>query len=921
MESLALSFFPMLLFLFTIISLNTFSSYASQLTYTNYCASMVPNSTPKESKIKVFPHGQVQVGYYLGGDTIVGVDTLKKLRQKQVTLRIKSVYETDAFDILKVGATLIVRSASSYYRVGNSTRGKRLKNHKRFPSSITFRLDGFWSESSGKLCMVGTGTGYSMQRLEVVLKLYNVANSSNTLSTLVTGSLESLSPEHEVSYFEPISVFIFPRTDYEFSLDTKEAKNEYSDEGEALPGLSVNPVSFCSNIFPMINGKYDLQYQSECNSAKNCSPIGENVNQLPYVVSLKELVCSDVKQRVRVLIGFGNSGARWSFNPNATLVGEGWWDEKKNQLGVVACHFLGMEESMASVHVGDCSTKMSLRFPKIWSIKDASSIEGQIWSNKSVGDSGYFKRMVLRNFQYQRVKISGIKYEYSQLDKVRKIFPRQEPLKNKGIRYPDVYSSDMRFDMSVRNSKRRVAWGYSVPLVVNDQIQQWNSVETFPSNSSFTHQFISPNSSSTGLYNVSYKISINLLPNVKLGEEKSMLNTTTNVTETINVSAEGIYDAEAGSLCMVGCRNLGSENQIPSTNSLDCEVIVKFQFPPLDAKNNGGYIKGSIESARKNLDPLYFKQLDVTSAAYYTAEASQILRKVDMEVIMILVCTTLACVFVGLQLYHVKRNPDILPLISFVMLLILTLGNMVPLVLNFETLFAQNHDKKSILLGNEWLEVNEIAVRLVVMVAFLLQLRLLQLTWSARKADTKQKDIWIAETKVLYVILTLYAAGFLIALLVHQNLHGDAVSSSSLSQEHSFWEDLKSYSGLALDGFLLPQILLNLFWNSKGNALSCSFYFGISLVRLIPHAYDLFEALVYVDVSSLYEDEIADYYSTAWDITIPLVSLMFSVIIHLQQQFGGCCIVSWRIKGKEKYERVPVYPKTVRSKQPQLIFP
>ncbi|RZC09012.1 uncharacterized protein LOC114416189 [Glycine soja] len=911
MESLALSFLHITLFLFTIISLNSFSSYASQLTYTDHCASMVPNSNPNESKFKDFPHGRFQVGYYLGGDKIVGADTFQKLRQKQVTLRIKSVYETDVFGIHKVGATLLVTTASSYYRVGNFTRGKRLKNRKRFPSSIMFSLDGFWSEYSGKICMVGTGSGYNMQLLEVVLKLYNVVNSSNTISTLAIGSLESLSSKNEVSYFEPISLFIFPRVDYEYSLDTIEAKTEFSNEGEVVPGLSINPVSFCANIFPMINGKYDLQYQSECNSAKYCSPVnGKYDFQLPYIVSLKELVCLDVKQRVRVLIGFRNSGDRWSFNPNTTLVGEGWWDEEKNQLSIVGCHFLGMEKSMTSVYVGDCSTRMILRFPKIWSIKDASSIVGQIWSNKTVGDSGYFKRMVLRKFEDQRVQISGTKYEYSQLDKVRKVSPRHEQLKNKGIRYPDVYSSDMRFDISVRISKRRVAWGYSVPLVVNDQIQQLNLEETFPSNSSNTLPSISPNSSSTGLYNVSYKINIKLLPNVKLGEEKSMLNTTTNVTEPVNVSAEGIYDAEAGILCMVGCRNLGSKNQIPSSNSLDCEVIVKFQFPPLDAKNNGGYIKGSIESVRKNSDPLYFKQLDVISAAFYTAEASQISKKVDMEVIMILLCTTLACVFVGLQLYHVKRNPDMLPLISFVMSLILTLGNMVPLVLNFESLFAQNHDKKRILLGSEWLEVNEIAVRLIVMVAFLLQFRLLQLTWSARKVYTKQKDLWIAEKKVLYVILTLYAAGFLIALLVHQSntLQGDVVYSSSLSQQHSLWEDLKSFSGLVLDGFLLPQILLNLFMNSKGNALSCSFYFGISLVRLIPHAYDLFEALVYVDGSSLYEDEIADYYSTAWDIIIPLVSLMFAAIIHLQQQFGGCSILSWRIntKGVEEYKKVPV---------------
>ena len=117
-----------------------------------------------------------------------------------------------------------------------------------------------------------------------------------------------------------------------------------------------------------------------------------------------------------------------------------------------------------------------------------------------------------------------------------------------------------------------------------------------------------------------------------LGDDKSILNRIANVNEPMNVSA------------------------------VDCEVIVMFQFPPLDAKNNGGYIKGSIESMREKSNPLYFKQLDVISAAFYTAEASQILKKIDMEVIVILVCTTLACVFMGLQLYHVKTNSDMLPL-------------------------------------------------------------------------------------------------------------------------------------------------------------------------------------------------------------------------------------------------------------------
>ncbi|AES89200.1 DUF2921 family protein [Medicago truncatula] len=49
-----------------------------------------------------------------------------------------------------------------------------------------------------------------------------------------------------------------------------------------------------------------------------------------------------------------------------------------------------------------------------------------------------------------------------------------------------------------------------------------------------------------------------------------------------------------------------------------------------------------------------------------------------MEIIMVLISTTLACVFVGLQLYHVKKHPNVLPFISVFMMSILTLGHMIP---------------------------------------------------------------------------------------------------------------------------------------------------------------------------------------------------------------------------------------------------
>ena len=80
--------------------------------------------------------------------------------------------------------------------------------------------------------------------------------------------------------------------------------------------------------------------------------------------------------------------------------------------------------------------------------------------------------------------------------------------------------------------------------------------------------------------------------------------------------------------------------------------------------------------------------LTVSSAAYSVEQARQSIWTMDLEIIIVLISNTFVCVFVGLQLYHVKKNPEVLSFISLVMLVILTLSYVIPLVLNFEALFS-----------------------------------------------------------------------------------------------------------------------------------------------------------------------------------------------------------------------------------------
>jgi hypothetical protein len=201
------------------------------------------------------------------------------------------------------------------------------------------------------------------------------------------------------------------------------------------------------------------------------------------------------------------------------------------------------------------------------------------------------------------------------------------------------------------------------------------------------------------------------------------------------------------------------------------------------------------------------------------------------------------------------------------------------------------------------------------MVAFLLQFRLLQKTWSARWSDGNQKSLWAAEKKVLFVALQLYLAGALVPVVVNlwNSSENDVMmataSFTSYPPPRSLWGGLKSYAGLVLDGFLLPQILLNMFWNTKRRSLSCSFYIGNTFVRLLPHAYDLYRAHNYArhyDGSYIYASHGADFYSSTWDVVIPLGGLLFALIIYLQQKFGGRCIFPRRLRELKGYEEVPV---------------
>ncbi|KAF2316307.1 hypothetical protein GH714_041648 [Hevea brasiliensis] len=398
--------------------------------------------------------------------------------------------------------------------------------------------------------------------------------------------------------------------------------------------------------------------------------------------------------------------------------------------------------------------RLSLRFAAVWSIRDTNNIAGYISSNKNRDFSGYFDRIQLRSYGINGIKIPGLKYEYTLVDRVRKLCPKMQPGRSEGMQYPGN-SYDMQFHMSVKNSEgRRIGWGYANPVSMAAEHQLPNGLKSFNASSKKYNQ--------------------------------------------VQISAEWIYDGEAV-LCMVGCKYLDSSNHVSANDSMDCEILVHVQFPPINSKD---YIEGRIESTREKSSSLYFQPVSYYAVHFHTH--IDLTRRMDLEIIMALISNTLICVFVGYQIFYVKKYPGVFPFISLLMLVVLTLGR---LTLNFEALLLPKQNSQSFLhRGGGWVEAKEVIIKVITMVAFLLQFWLLQLVWTARFADGNQKASWVAEKKALYVSLPLYIAGSLIAFFVNwrnYKLGNKEIDSVRFYRnQHSLWLDFRSYVDLALDGFL-----------------------------------------------------------------------------------------------------------------------
>uniref|UniRef100_A0A0D9V440 RING-type E3 ubiquitin transferase n=1 Tax=Leersia perrieri TaxID=77586 RepID=A0A0D9V440_9ORYZ len=789
--------------------------------------------------------------------------------------------------------------------------GYRLGRHTNGSYSVSFHLDGYYStepaSASAVLCMVGSGSrarddGFGVVVLpDVVLRL-RLPRPANLTRPFVTGSLEG--PD-----FGTVTLVAYAEGDYKYGEAAScPAPPLAGAVRSASQVLDAAGLLSCNRIKELLRGSYALEYPAAGRASNGFPPVLRRHRSM----HVSQMYCAhDGAVRAHMVLDdmawWRPDGFLFHAAGAEALVADGFWDTSRSRLCFKACRPV-----RSTVRKSDCGIGMQFWFPAVWSIHDRSVVAGMIW-NTSDDDTNKMSRVISVSRTGFRGNFSDIKYNYTRVEDAKKYYySKPELSKERKGRFPGNYSYrdfDIYFHMM-----RQGGSGYASPVTLGSAIVDDGDGGRLMADYAFARHAV-PEMNEQRLLNVSYEFDFQYRY-----VESSRAGNVSFTYESWRISAEGIYDTKAGSLCMLGCRVING--------SSDCEILVTLQFASLDGVDNedGEHGFGSISSLRKNkTDPLFFETLGIAPSVMIALQAAEEVSRLDMERIMLVSSMTLSCVFLLLQLRHTKKNPDALQATSVTMLAVLSLGYMIPLVLNFEAMFADDgggdRGRNFVLLASGTRRL-ELALRASTMVAFVLQLRLLQLAWSEKLttgvlSQSRDKDQWAAERSTLWVCLPLYIAGAVLIWIHHiSDGHADQPTIGRVEfvldvapRRAPLSGDLVSYAGLIMDGFLLPQIVCNALSGSRVNAISPWFYVGGTVIRAAPHVYDGLRTRGYVQrwmpsYVDVYASPRDGLFGVAWDVAIPCGAAALAVLLFFQQRLGGDFLCRVKSRKPGGYERV-----------------
>jgi hypothetical protein len=872
----------------------------------------MPSPAPKhqpdgEDALPLLRSLELNAGYFFEGEDLhftkdESNETSYSYVTRSFSLLPLHAYRTSNTTVFHVAAILTLSGGRirESHSVGVGSHRRR-RHHYVGSHSVTFSVEGYYSKgtTSAELCMTGTGTyseeNGSTKRLRGVDLHLRVPNPSSITDPFITGSLKGTG-------FKNISLVAYAEGDsdtYHYGKRASCPPLPPSSAAATRGALQPRGSNFsCAHLKERLATSYKLQYDGGAHA--------------PGFSPERRLHISDVQctrdGSVRAYAAFSNDTEMWRrLQPrppfmvkDEVVVAEGHWDSARSMLCLRACRAVSSGASMAVNK--ECDIGMSFWFPEAWTIRDRSAVAGKLWNtsraadgaNDASGVSGVVSASSI-DVSIHRGNFSDMKYDYNDtiVEQAKKHYlqdPELSKPKKKVKRSfvaPNYTDHDFEFHFYETQSMMMLS-GDAYPVTIGSAMVYGDQLAADDSFS--RHAVVDMNSQE--LLSVSYDIREQVPASGWVRPKNGSYGIP---VEERRVTAEGVFDPKTGILCMIACRE-------DNSSTTDCQILITVYLASLDGKAQG-HGRGAISSLRnKTTDPLFFEKVDIRLYGMYSDQISESISRMNVESILLVISTTLPCVFT-VQIFHARRRPEAAAATSVTMLVVVALGYVSPLVVSSEALFLSRRRQYVPLPFQSYVpyELSQAILRAPTLIALLLQLHLIQLALSARKEDADRNkaeaSASAAERRALWLCAPLYLIGGALTIIVHVVNALRAAREESLTvrvgpEPATLWEDLASSAGLAQDAFLLPQVVMNALspGASRVRALSPWFYIGGTVVRAMPHVYDVIRAQGYMPSSKpsyVYASPRYDRYGVAWDVIVPCAAALLAVLLFLQQRVGS----------------------------------
>ncbi|KAJ3694176.1 hypothetical protein LUZ60_009656 [Juncus effusus] len=809
-------------------------------------------------------------------------------------------------------------------------------------------------------------TSSMLSQDEMVLLTVRYPKSFTLTNRAVQGELKSLNPKSSEKYFDPVKLSsqLGAYSNYEFGsedlVSTACVPYPYRDDSIQNQLEVYKGSSFCGFLDRFVSDEvFHIVPNSKCSDSNNyCKKLGPFKTKIltnsvfaGVSIIMQDIRCEPSVGSARVSAVFRAVlprenryvAARRTGLAGTTLSSEGVWNSSSGQLCMVGC--LGLSQT-------DCGSRVCLYLPTAFSIAQRNLIIGEITSiSKEKKDLHFplsFERRAHPSELWTKFTTSQVtSYKYTKIKQAGAFLERNEPFDFGDVIAKSLLSYPRKGDgrdelASLSNLADDLTLHVSAipePRPITRMKRPFMQLEILSLGSLIgRYKNVSgPGTGTEGFKPVPVTTEAHLLLNVS-GE----LTISGDLYKNISVlNLEGIYNPIDGKMYLIACRDMIASSQVLSDSTdldagKDCLIEVKVEYPPTTARwlmNPTARI--SVTSKRNEDDLLYFNTTNFqTLPILYRAQREDILSRRSVEGILRVLTLTLAIVGISSQLFYIRGKNTIIPYVSLVMLGVQALGYSIPLITGAEALFEKITQEKDTDLPsykiekNQWYWAMDYLVKVLVMAAFLLTLRLAQKAWKSRIRMLTRSPLeqWRVpnDKKVFLYCLGIHSLGFVIALLVHlinvsrrPGHQEEYLDSKGKSHKlHDLGIQLEEYIGLVQDFFLLPQIIGNYLWKIECKPLRKSYYIGLTLVRLFPHAYDCVRAPVinpYFGEEYEFVNTSSDFFSKFGDVMIPLISILFMVAVYVQQRWNYEKITSTVKSGQKKllsmgsrvYERLP----------------